>query len=62
MEQPRDHDSDKLASELEQDADDMQQRSEELDEDIDKTRKQWQSKRDDPSEAGAKPPEDDYSS
>ena len=38
-----------------------EQRSEDLDEDIDKTRKQWESKRSDPSEAGAKPPEDDYS-
>jgi hypothetical protein len=52
----RDAEPGKLASELEHEAAEMEQRSEDLDDEIGKTRRDWEAKRRDPSEAGAAPP------
>jgi hypothetical protein len=53
---PRDTEPTKLADELEQDATELEQRSENLDDEIGQTRRDWEAKRRDPSEAGAAPP------
>ena len=45
-----------LADELEQDTKPLEQRSEELEDEISGARQEWQAKRRDPSEAGAPPP------
>jgi hypothetical protein len=54
-------DHDKLADEMEQEGDRLEQRSAELGDEISETRDDWRRKRADPGVPGAPPPEDDES-
>jgi hypothetical protein len=57
-EEHREHDDDpeKLADELEGDADRLQKKSEDLGDEISETRRDWEAKRRDPGVPGADPP------
>jgi hypothetical protein len=52
-------DPEELANHLEEEADDLAQRSEKLREQTDDVAKDWQRKRSDPNVPGAQPPADD---
>jgi hypothetical protein len=57
VEQPADHD--KLADDLEQEGDRLQQRSAELGDEISDVRDDWRRKRSDPGVPGAPPPDEE---
>jgi hypothetical protein len=50
---------DEQAEELEREAEDMEQRSERMGDEIDETRRDWEAKEQDPGVPGAQPDEDE---
>ena len=54
-----DDDPERLADQLDADADDLQEKSEKLEDEITDTRRDWEAKRRDPGVPGAQPPSDE---